>query len=262
MKQHLLKVLSNVQVSARYWHMTLDTSRVQETIKPGQFFHVRCSDEYTPFLRRPFSIYLINKEERTIEFLYLVKGEGTAALTKKESGDTVDLFGPAGKGFQIPEHAKEILLLARGVGIATLAALAQEASFQGVHCTAVLSARSKDDLLAADMLKAFGTKVYPVTEEEQTSDVESVERLMHQKMKEKKIDAIYTCGSKRLSKLAQRFADHYNLPGEIALEEHMGCAMGACFACVCDIEEDDGSHKSVRVCIDGPVFPLKKVVLS
>lgn len=261
MKQYFLNVLSNVQVSARYWHMRLDTTPIDETIDPGQFFHVRCSETYMPFLRRPFSIYMINKHDNIIEFLYLVKGEGTAKLTKKVSGDQIDLFGPVGNGFTLPEQSKEILLIARGVGIATLAALAQDAYVKGINCTAILSARSKDDLLAADMLKEFGTNVYPVTEEDQTSDIESVEELMHYMMKKKNFNAIYTCGSKRLSRLSQRFAAYYDLQGEIALEEHMGCAMGACFACVCDIKEKDGSQKSVRVCLEGPVFPIEKVVL-
>lgn len=261
MKQYLLNVISNIQVSERYWHITLDTTSVEEEIEPGQFFHIRCSDKYTPFLRRPFSIYKINKNDRTIEILYLVKGEGTEELKNKISGDQVDLFGPIGNGFNLPPRSKEILLVARGVGIATLAALAQDAYIKGVKCTAILSARSKDDLLAAEMLKTFNTDIYPVTEEDQTSDVESVERLMDFLMLEKSFDTVYVCGSKRLALLTQRFADRYELDGEIALEEHMGCAMGVCFACVCEIKED-GVQQSVRVCLEGPVFSLEKVVLT
>jgi len=72
---------------------------------------------------------------------------------------------------------------------------------------------------------------------------------------------LYTCGSKRLSRLMQEVARREQLPGEIALEEHMGCAMGVCFACVCDLN-DGSATKSVRVCVDGPVFPLEQVVIS
>lgn len=52
-----------------------------------------------------------------------------------------------------------------------------------------------------------------------------------------------------------------NIPGQIALEEHMGCGMGIWYACVCDIRSE-GSTRSVKVCQDGPVFPLEKVVLA
>jgi dihydroorotate dehydrogenase electron transfer subunit len=255
-----VKVLSNIQVSERYWHMVVDSSLIQEEIKPGQFFNLKCSNETDPFLRRPFSIYCINKEERTIEFLYLVKGEGTQKMTRIPAGDRIDVFGPLGEGFTIAEEWDTILLVARGVGIATLAALVQEAARKHVKCIAILSARSQNDLLATDALEKMGAKIYKVTEEDGTSDVNSVRGLMEHIMSEQDIKALFTCGSKRLSLLTQQIAEAHRLPGQIALEEHMGCAMGVCYACVCDIKEE-GIMRSVRVCKEGPVFDLNKVVL-
>lgn len=259
MKKYQAPVLLNRQVSERYWHMIVDTSQMDTPVDPGQFFHIRCSDKQSPFLRRPLSVYKVN--ENTIEFLYLVKGLGTKEMSFIEQNETIDIMGPLGKGFYLDPTAKTILLVARGVGVATLAALAQAAYLQGTHCVVILSARTNEDLLAADFLKGFGADVYSVTEEEGTSAVENVTELItNEVLKRFKIDAIYTCGSKRLSKLSQEIANTFDIPGEIALEEHMGCAMGACFACVSDIREED-TVKSVRVCIEGPVFPLKKVVL-
>ncbi|UFJ41791.1 dihydroorotate dehydrogenase electron transfer subunit [Brevibacillus humidisoli] len=261
MKAVKLRVLSNTQVSERYWHMVVDASNLRETVKPGQFFHIRCTDEYYPFLRRPFSIYRINKQSQTLEFLYLVKGLGTRRLTQVAPGEQVDVFGPLGKGFTVHESWNPILLLARGVGIATLAALAQEAAEKGIRCVAILSARSQNDLLATETLQGFGADVYKVTDEEGTSDVDHVRSLIEQIMLENEIKAAYVCGSKRLSLLLQEIARERQIPAEIALEEHMGCAMGVCFACVCDLQEEDGV-KTVRVCREGPVFPLEKVVIS
>ncbi|MEK8130395.1 dihydroorotate dehydrogenase electron transfer subunit [Paenibacillus filicis] len=255
-----VKVLSNIQVSERYWHMVVDASLIQEDIKPGQFFNLKCGDELDPFLRRPFSIYRINPDERTIEFLYLVKGEGTKRMTRIAEGHTIDVFGPLGEGFAIAEDWDSILLVARGVGIATLAALVQEAARKQVKCVAILSARSQNDLLATEALEALGAQIYKVTEEEGTSGVDHVGQLMKSIIETQGIKALFTCGSKRLSLLTQQTAEAYGLPGQIALEEHMGCAMGVCYACVCDIKEA-GSVRSVRVCKEGPVFDLDKVVL-
>lgn len=256
-----LKVLSNVQVSSRYWHMVVDMSKLQQRVEPGQFFHILCSDEYVPFLRRPFSVYRVNGSEGTLEFLYLVKGLGTKRLTQIAEGGTVDVFGPLGRGFTLQEDWDCILLLARGVGIATLAALAQHAAEKGVRTVAILSARTRNDLLAAETLQQLGTDVYNVTEEEGTSDVGNVRELIYEILEKHSIKAAYTCGSKRLARLLQDIAVTRNIPSEIALEEHMGCAMGVCFACVCDVKED-GLVRPVRVCREGPVFPLEKVVIG
>ncbi|MGM8211909.1 dihydroorotate dehydrogenase electron transfer subunit [Virgibacillus sp. W0430] len=261
MSVYKLKILSNIQVSDRYWHMVVDASEIKEKITPGQFFNLKCAEMSFPFLRRPFSIYRINEDSKTIEFLYLVKGAGTVHLTYMQAGNYLDVFGPLGVGFELEEEWDTILLLARGVGIATLAALAQEASKKNVKCVAILSARSNNDLLATETLQGFGAEVYKVTEEDGTSDVEHVEKLIETIFQKHSIKAGFTCGSKRLSRLMQKVTTKKQIPGQIALEEHMGCAMGVCYACVCDLQHED-YVESVRVCKEGPVFDLKKVVLS
>lgn len=255
-----LRVKSNIQVSERYWHMVIDSSQLKKTVKPGQFFHIRCKDGYNPFLRRPLSVFSINKEEKTLEFLYLVKGEGTKSLTQIKAGEQVDIFGPLGNGFTLNEHHQTILLVARGVGIATLAALAQEAYVKQIRCIAILSARTYNDLLATSMLEELGVEIYKVTDEDGTSDVENVKQLVDQIIRDNEISGAYTCGSKRLSVLLQNRLANTTIEAEIALEEHMGCAMGVCFACVCDVKEGE-QVVSQRVCVEGPVFPLEKVVL-
>jgi dihydroorotate dehydrogenase electron transfer subunit len=192
----------------------------------------------------------------------LVKGIGTQHLATIQAGETVDIFGPLGTGFTLRDDGGTILMLARGVGIATLAALAQEAAEQGVRSVAILSARTANDLLAAEALQGFGAEVYKVTDEDGSSDIGHLRLLIEQIMRAHSISAAYTCGSKRLSMLLQEVAIEKNIFAEIALEENMGCAMGVCFACVCDIQDQDGATRSVRVCKEGPVFALKEVVLA
>lgn len=260
MESRLAPIISNVKVSERYWHMTIDISKFNENIEPGQFFNILCGDSLYPFLRRPLSVYKINQDSKTIEFLYLVKGLGTNRLTTLSAGEEINIFGPLGKGFHLEESGDTILLLARGVGIATLAALAFKAVKQNKKTIAILSARSQNDLLSADYLMKLGVDVYKVTDEEGTSDVNKVENLINKLLLKQKIDTFYTCGSKRLAYLMQCIANREGIPGEIALEEHMGCAMGVCFACVCNVKIGD-EIKNSRVCIEGPVFPLSQVIL-
>lgn len=260
MESRQVRIISNVKVSDRYWHMIVDTSGMKETVEPGQFFNLLCGDGLYPFLRRPLSVYRINSESNTLEFLYLVKGLGTTKMTEFTAGEKIDIFGPLGTGFKINDSEQSILLLARGVGIATLAALAYKAAEKNKRVFAILSARCQNDLLAADFLTSIGVTVFKVTDEEGTSEVSEVEKLISSILVNNEIHALYTCGSKRLARLMQKVAKREGIPGEIALEEHMGCAMGVCFACVCNI--DDGNEvKSVRVCVEGPVFPLEQVVI-
>ena len=256
------QIILNEQISQRYWHMKISISDWNVAdVRPGQFFHIRTTDNYSPLLRRPFSIYRINEAENSLEFLYLVKGDGTKKLAERNPGQLLDILGPLGSSFTVPNDSKGILLVARGVGIATLSALAYAVGKTGTPCYAILSARSKEDILVEKELTKAGIKTFLVNDQDGSSDPIAVKALAEKLIHSKQIDSVYTCGSKRLSILMKEIAETNNLFAEIALEENMGCAMGACYACVCDIQEGNETL-TIRICQDGPVLPLKKVVLS
>ncbi|MET1249232.1 dihydroorotate dehydrogenase electron transfer subunit [Sporolactobacillus sp. STCC-11] len=259
MKTFDAQILANHPVSARYWQMTLDASVLDGPVRPGQFFHIQCGDPWKNPLRRPLSVYHYEQTARTLNFLYLVKGIGTRQMTRMKKGDTVNLIGPLGRGFTLPGQGA-LLLIARGVGVATLHALACRAREENKSVHVILSARTPADLLTVDALTQIGAAVYTVTDSERTSSVNSVRTLSEKIIREEGVSAIYTCGSGRLNTLVQELAETYQLKGELAAEAHMACGIGDCYACACTIRKDN-QLKTVRVCTDGPVFPISEVVL-
>jgi dihydroorotate dehydrogenase electron transfer subunit len=268
--ENLCRVVSNEWVNPEYKHLVLDAPPVALTAKPGQFFHLACppADDQAAFLRRPMSVYRVSRTRAQIEFLYKVQGVGTRGLAFLGKGDTLDALGPVGRGFTLPEGARRALLLARGVGLATLAPLAEFAVAQGVAITAVLSARSRNLVMSADYLREVGAEVRIVTDDEDTSDVVHVENLIRGLHASQPFDFVTTCGSNRLLTLLQRLAKELDIKGEIALEQHMGCALGACFACVRPFRKpgkpgkpgDETQLTYRRVCCEGPVFDLQETV--
>lgn len=261
MKNLHSKILFNRPVNDRYWKMAVDAAALEEPVSPGQFFHIRCSDNWKNLLRRPFSIYHFDRRTRILKFLYLVKGPGTQALTGRKPGETLDMIGPLGKPFTLPAGDAPILLVARGVGVATLHALAWSAAADGSRTVAIVSARRREDLLAVDDLKQSGAAVYAVTDEDGTSAVDQVKRLAEKLIENDGFSAVYTCGSRRLAKLIQNLAVSRNLYGEIAMEARMACGLGDCYACACPVRRERGIEMA-RICCEGPVFPLRQAVLS
>ncbi|CAB3806333.1 Dihydroorotate dehydrogenase B (NAD(+)), electron transfer subunit [Paraburkholderia ultramafica] len=257
-------VRSNDWVNAEYKHLVLSAPALALTARSGQFFHLACpaSNDDTPYLRRPMSLYCVAPENQRIEFLYKVQGAGTRGLAQLAAGDTLDALGPLGKGFTLPDTTAggHVLLLARGVGLATLAPLAHAAIAAGARVTAVLSARSPALMMSADYLRDAGANVIIVTDDEQTSDVVQVESLIRRVHAQQPITYASTCGSNRLLSMLQRVASQLGIPGEVALEQHMGCGIGACYACVRPFRKHAGSDELSyrRVCWDGPVFDLQE----
>ncbi len=259
MQQYYGTVLLNQWVSSRYKHLAVHAPGITTGCTAGQFFHLRCTDGFVPLLRRPMSIYRIVPEQDELHFLYHVKGAGTQLLAEMRQGDRLDMFGPLGHGFTLDPKWKTILILARGVGLATLTPLVQLAGKQGVKVYAVLSARTESDILSATFMRDCGAKVLTVTDESGTSDVDDVQHMLEALIEKHEVDALFTCGSKRLTYLLQSLALKYNLPGQVALEENMGCGMGMCYCCVKKFNHN-GTPVNLRVCKDGPVFSLKEVM--
>ncbi len=87
------------------------------------------------------------------------------------------MVGPLGVGFTLDPGWKNIVVLGRGVGLATLAPISQLAGENGVGVTAILSARSADFALAADLFAKVGD-VIRVLDTDGTSAVENVEAIL------------------------------------------------------------------------------------
>jgi len=254
-------VLKNEPVNEGYLHLVLDAPRGAATAKAGQFFHLLCprTDELTPFLRRPMSIYRIDRDQGRLEFLYKIVGAGTKGLATLEPGDALNIFGPLGQGFRLPNSCQHVVMVARGVGLATLAPLAKLAIEEGARVTAILSARSPDYLMSEDYLRAVGAEVVSVTDSEGTSAVEDVERRVRALIDAGDVGLLATCGSNRLLLMLQRLAREHGIPGQVALEQLMGCGIGMCFACVLPFRTPEGLIYK-RVCKDGPVFPIEEAL--
>ena len=50
-------VVSNKRIKSVYYLLGIDCSPIADQIKPGQFVMLKVSDDRSPLLRRPFSVY-------------------------------------------------------------------------------------------------------------------------------------------------------------------------------------------------------------
>ena len=251
-------VVSNDLVNPEYRLLVLDVSAEATRAVPGQFFHLLCPQHghLQPFFRRPMSVFRIDPEDARLAFLYKVTGRGTAAMAVLAQGDRFNILGPLGIGFSAPPEGTPIVVLARGVGLATMGPLVPWARERGHPVTAILSARAPEFLMSVDQMRADGAEVLTVTDAEANSGVEAVEALLEALHGQGRLGAIYICGSNRLMLAAQRAAERFGLFGEVAMEQQMACGLGMCFCCVRSFRQN-GEIVHRRVCCEGPVFPLQ-----
>lgn len=257
-EESLCPVVAHEWVNDEYKHLVVKATPKALAAQPGQFFHLLCPspDEGQVWFRRPQSVYRVARSSGRLEFLYKVVGRGTRGLATLEPGDSLNMVGPLGVGFKLEPHWKNVIVLGRGVGLATMAPISQVAGELGVRVTAILSARSEELAMAADLFGSVGT-VIKVLDSDGSSSVDNVEAILKRLIAEHKADAFFTCGSNRLMQLMKRLGSEHRIPGQMAMEQIMACALGPCYICVRTFEVN-GKKEMRRVCVEGPVFDLQE----
>lgn len=255
------EVVFNRQVNDRYRHLALAAPPGVLAARPGQFFQLLCpgQGEGNHVLRRPMSVYRVDRGGGRVEFLYKVLGKGTVGLAGLEPGGRLDIFGPLGRGFHLKPGWLHVVLIGRGVGLATLAPLAEAAVAQGIAVTAILSAARPELVMSLDYLREVGAEVVVVTDSDGSAAPERVEALLRTLVLRRGCDLFATCGSNRLLALVQRLGRELGVEGQVALEQQMACGIGMCYCCVRPFQV--GEHVEVRrICLDGPVFDTREVI--
>ena len=219
---------------------------------PGQFVHIKCGDGL--LLRRPISVCSCMEDDPAdlLSVVCEVRGEGTQWLAERPVGSSVDVLGLLGHGFAMRPEGR-YLLVGGGIGVPPMMGCAQ---YSEGKSTAIVGFRSKDKAILLPQLEECCAKVLIATDDGSLGYHGFVDALVRQELAEDKAyDAVLACGPKPMLRSVARVAEELGVPCLVSMEERMGCGVGACLVCACDMK--DGSRK--HVCKDGPVFDSKEV---
>ena len=249
------KALSNGIFTPGFGRIVLDAPEIAEQAVPGQFVMLKYWQGTDPFLMRPFSINTVDRAGGTLGILYKVVGQGTELLANLPAGADVEVLAPCGNGFPLDDGMTRIAVIGRGVGAAPMRFLAEKARSMGIGVCAYISANAEEHLFDKAAYEAAGCTFTGCTD----SSV-NVTSFFAEDLKSMKFDAAYVCGSKRLMRDVSDLMDQYGFAGYVSLEAHMACGIGACKGCTVPVKTADGSEAYARVCKEGPVFPVKRIV--
>jgi dihydroorotate dehydrogenase electron transfer subunit len=245
------RVLANTRLSRRYFLLRLERPRDFPEPTAGQFVHVAVPTEDDRFfLRRPFSIHDCTRD--AIELVIVEVGPGSQALRRTRAGDLLQFYGPLGHAYpELPE--KRILAVGGGVGLAPLYFYGFRAPGKiGDGYRLLYGARTRDDLFLEHVsLERKGVALS--TDDGSYGFKGNVVELAAAMLEKEPADVLFSCGPTVMMKAVQRLADQKGIAHYASLENRMGCALGACRACVVPTKLD-GASPYRTVCHDGPVF--------
>lgn len=267
------EVLTTVQHPGEQFIMRVKAPKIAATARPGQFVHLRVSDERA--MRRPISIMLTDPAKGTLDLLIKAIGEGTRLLRQRKTGEFMPMLGPIGQPFDISDISKRYILIGGGVGIPPIIFVADhlkgkadcvvfagsEVEFPfalkpsttllpGVNGNAILSIASLEERGIPSRL-ASNAGLYGCYEGF-VPDLAG-DYLAALSAEERKRSVILSCGPHPMLHAVARVGRKFDVPSFLSLEEHMACGIGGCAGCVVKtVEEGVGKYR--RVCVDGPVF--------
>lgn len=217
----------------------------------GQFANIAAEGKT---LRRPISICEIDKEAGTLRFVFEVRGKGTEIIARTNVGDTLDILGPLGNGFRVPE-GKRVIVVGGGIGVPPLLGIAKHS---GSSCTAILGFRSYDRIILDKEFERYGANVALCTDDGSVGFNGLVTVPLENTLNNVGADLVCACGPEPMIKAVIAVCDKLNVPCQVSLEQRMGCGVGACVVCSC-MTVRNGQEYYARVCKDGPVFDSKEV---
>ena len=241
MKNVMLKIASNVCVGDGIYLMRLegDLSSIKN---PGEFVEIKLDNYY---LRRPISVCDFSLNH--LDLLYKVLGHGTKDMSQYEVGKELDVLIHLGNGFDITKSTKP-LLIAGGIGIAPMFALARKFNENNIRPTIIYGAASKKDIVLIEKLQEYGDLI--ICSDDGTIGYKG-NVVSYLKEHNVDFDKYYACGPQVMLK----YLALYSTNGYVSLEARMGCGFGACMGC--SIQTTKGPQ---RVCKEGPVFEASEVI--
>ena len=253
--QRIVPVTYREEPAEGLFVLRFQSKEVSESASPGQFVNIRSADACLPLLRRPFSISRRVGDE--IELLFNVVGQGTRMLAAKRPGDVLDVLGPLGVPFATQGEYETALIVAGGVGVAPFPFLTEELKQRRKAIVTFLGARTANQLAAANL-----ENVQVSTDDGSRGYHGTVVALVREYLRQRRVSRskIFGCGPTRMLKALAEVVGETNIDCEVSLEGNMACGVGLCQGC--PVERSNGKKKYALVCVEGPTFNAKDIILT
>ncbi len=248
MKNQILRIEKAEWLNEDYFILWIKDEQLAAATQAGQFYELRKHSSDPKKLRKPISVY--NVEKNFIGFFIKKLGRGTSELATMKKGDELDIVGPLGNGFPLVESQK-IALVSGGIGYPPLWYLRRKLTGKNdvywLH-----GGNSKADVFPCDeiwsMDGSIGNQGYV------TQGLETL-------VKFGEFDLIYACGPEPMLKQVAKIADEYGVKLYVSMEAYMACGIGVCHGCVIPTGTCDNIvYKTV--CKEGAIFDAEEICWS
>lgn len=244
-----------------YWRLSFAARQIAERAAPGQFVQIAVGAQHT-LLRRPFSIARVSRQGMsagTVDVVFDAHGPGTEWLAGVGVHDVIDVIGPLGTGFPLPQREVNCLLVGGGYGTAPLYYLAERLVAAGLRVDVIAGAATASRLFGVVEAKRLSASSTFTTEDGSQGVTGRVTDVLDDVMTAARTGVVYACGPNAMLAAVSQHCRARSVPVQVAVEERMACGTGLCFTCVLPVHRRDGTTAMARTCLEGPVLDGARV---
>jgi len=248
------RVKENIPLNAHHNLITLSMPDGAGGAFPGQFYMIEVNRGNDPLLKRAFSLF--RKTPDGFQLMFRIKGRGTTLLKEMKKDDALEVLGPLGNRYPVPSEEQVPLVIAGGIGIASVFPFLHEHRGRALVFYGV---RSGDEIFVLDELKGMSRDVFISTDDGSMGTKGNIVDVLNNYLDSKSADigkyVLYACGPYTMLKAVSKVAASKGITAYISMEESMACGLGACLGCV--VKTKTGYK---RVCKEGPIFNSEEIV--
>jgi len=257
---HATTVIERRELATDVVLLSLDAPNLANATRPGQYvMAVPPSGE-----RAATALAVYEAEGKLASLLFFITGKRTRELADLRRGDRLDVIGPLGNGFDLSGDARDVAIVAGGVGIASVLLCAQTLLQRGARVRLFYGARTAELLVDAQRFADAGCELVITTDDGTRGERGFITAALE---RARKPDAIFACGPSPMLRGVARNAGELGVPAQLSLEETFGCGIGGCWGCVVPLVASSAQAPSfpppeaggsdvvyARICREGPVF--------
>lgn len=261
------EIAENRPLNNDYQLLTFSPLTHTQEPEPGQFYMIGTfgkskarpsfEDIHDPLLKRPFSLF--RRTRKGLQILFRIRGRGTAIMRELKKGSHVDVLGPLGNSYPSPPQNKTPLIIAGGIGMASLFYFAERLSRTKKKAYISYGVRSEKELFMVEELKRFAKELSISTDDgscgERGCVTDSATNLLSSIPTLRSNSVIYACGPRKMLEAVSEMAKQRGIEAYLSMEEVMACGVGACLGCA--VKTVNGYK---RACKEGPIFNGKEIV--
>ncbi len=257
---HTTTILDRRELATGVILLTLDAPALVDATQPGQY--VMAIPPSGEAAATALAVYEAKGKRASI--LFFVTGKRTRELATLGRDDRLDVVGPLGNGFDCTGDARDVAIVAGGVGIASVWLCARDLLSRGASVRLFYGARTAELLVDAQRFADAGCELVLTTDDGTRGEpgfvTDALARLRQPEM-------IYACGPSPMLRRVGEIANRIGVRAQLSLEETFGCGVGGCWGCVVPLtsasaqapsfppEQRGGSDVVfARICKEGPVF--------